>query len=628
MSNSKAARSVQEKMTITLLVVVAVLGVLSFVTLQNVVAPAFDKLELDEARTNLIRAQRAIRNDLDNLSAIAGDWGLWDDAYDYVRGEYEYFEESNLDRPTLTNLDLNLLAVYAADGSLVWGRVENADSELGIDSLQVLDPGTETADYLITHTELDAHTDGLLSTALGPMLISSWPVIRSDGQGPIAGTMIMGQLLDDKRMASLQERTEVQLHWQTIDSDTFAEPYFAVPLNMRGNSSMRYETTTDTIHSSGLLVDLFNKPLMILQVSTPRNISALGKSTVNGALLFLAVAGVIVAVVAGLLLRQIIVLPLEGLASHITGIRKSGDLSQRLNESRNDEIGSLARQFDNLTMEVHDARMQLLDQSFKAGKADAAAEVMHNIRNAMTPLVNGLDRLAKNFTATTTLRVGQATDELGDPECDASRREKLLMYIKSAFAHIQATNEDAVENLAIATKQAHQVEAILADQAKHARVKPILEDFDLGNLIEEAALVLPKSDDTEVDLLMQPELSNFRVRGHRVGVLQVLGNVMLNAFESIERMDEHSGKISVSASNEIVADKKLVRLTIKDSGCGFDDNVSKEIFRRGFSSKDGHLSGLGLHWCANALATMDGGIQAESSGPGLGAEFHVLLPAA
>jgi len=64
----------------------------------------------------------------------------------------------------------------------------------------------------------------------------------------------------------------------------------------------------------------------------------------------------------------------------------------------------------------------------------------------MTPLVNGLDRLAKNFTATTTLRVGQATDELGDPDCAEDRREKLVTYVQSAFAHVQATNEDAVEN--------------------------------------------------------------------------------------------------------------------------------------------------------------------------------------
>ena len=40
------------------------------------------------------------------------------------------------------------------------------------------------------------------------------------------------------------------------------------------------------------------------------------------------------------------------------------------------------------------------------------------------------------------------------------------------------------------------------------------------------------------------------------------------------------------------------------------------------------MTGLGLHWCANALAGMGGGIQAQSEGPGHGAEIHVLLPAA
>jgi sensor histidine kinase regulating citrate/malate metabolism len=56
--------------------------------------------------------------------------------------------------------------------------------------------------------------------------------------------------------------------------------------------------------------------------------------------------------------------------------------------------------------------------------------------------------------------------------------------------------------------------------------------------------------------------------------------------------------------------------------------TGEKIFQRGFSSKEGNMSGLGLHWCANAVAGMGGRIQAESDGPGHGAEFHVLLPAA
>ena len=612
----------------TLLAVMVALAALSFVILNKVVVPAFDRLEIDDAQRNLIRAERAIRNDLENLSAITGDWGLWDDAYDYVRGEYPAFQDSNLDRPTLTNLNLNLLLIYDADASLLWGDAARGEESLDLDAFGVFAVGSGTADVLIRHDDVAGNTSGLLRTNLGPMLFSSWPVTTSDGAGPIAGSMIMGQFLDQAHMQRLRDRTEVMLGWRLIDDRAAATGQLPLPLNSKAPGTMRHETTDDAITSYGMLTDLFDEPLIVLDVVTPRQISALGRQTVNGALLFLAGAGIVVAAVAWMLLRKRIVDPLTALTAHITAIRESGDLSQRMNVSREDEIGFLGSQFDKLTEEVHDARMLLLDQSFKAGKADAAAEVMHNIRNAMTPLVNGLDRVAKKIRAADSRRVAQAVEELGDDGCPVDRRQKLLMYVDSTFAHIKGTREDALEDLAVATRQARQVEMILSDQEKHAKVAPIIEDFNLGNLIEEAVLVLPSTDDDGVELNVESEVNGFRVRGHRVGVLQVLGNVILNAYESIERSKTHAGSIGLSATAETVEDTPMIRLTVRDTGCGFDDRTSEKIFQRGFSSKEGHLSGLGLHWCANALAGMGGRIQAESDGPGRGAEFHVLLPAA
>jgi len=628
MSNQVMQQSVQKKVSLTVLVVMAALALISFMTLNKVVTPTFDQLETKEAETNLIRAQRAIQNDLENLSAIAGDWGLWDDAFDFVRGEYPAFEDSNLDRPTLTNLSLNLLAIYDQDDQLVWGLGESDGRPVELAALQILDRGTETARYLLDHIDPAGKKDGLISTGIGPMMISSWPVVRSDGGGPIAGTMIMGQLLDETRVTQLRNRTEVQLGWNPIQQAQNFESEYTVALNTESAATVLHLKHDTEIISTGLLVDLFSAPLMILEVRTPRNISALGNSTVNTALLFLAIAGITVAIVTGLLLRHIVVLPLEGLTSQVTNIRKSGDLSLRLNSSRNDEIGSLAGQFDKLNEEVHDARMLLLDQSFKAGKADAAAEVMHNIRNAMTPLINGIDRVSKSFKSAKQLRIDQATEELEADDCPAGRREKLLLYIKSAFGHIKTTHDETLDNLHIARKQAMQVEAILADQEKHAKVDPVVEDFDLGNVIEEAILVLPKNDDDDVVLRLQEELKDFRVRGHRVGVLQVLGNVILNAYESIQRTDKHTGSIAVSATEDMLSNEPVVKLTISDTGNGFGKDDEQKLFQRGYSSKDGHMTGLGLHWCANALAGMGGGIEARSKGPGQGAEFHVLLPAA
>lgn len=628
MSNGVAQRSLQEKVSITLLTVMIALALLSYMVLTEVVAPAFDELEIHEAQSNLNRAEKAIANDLDNLSAITGDWGLWDDAYDYVTGVYPAFQDSNLDRPTLANLNLAMLAVYDVDGDLIWGQVDNGESSDGLSVLGILEPGTKSAASLITHTNPQGHTDGLVRTDLGPMLISSWPVVRSDGSGPIAGTMIMGQLLDNERLASLRERTEVMLAWKPINDVVEIPESLEMPLNGRGTGSVLHNSTPNEIVSSGVLIDLFNAPLLTLYVTTPRQISALGKNTVNGAMFFLGFAGIIVAFVAWMLLRSVIVLPLESLAKHITGIRKSGDLSHRFDQDREDEIGALADEFDKLTDELHEARKLLLDQSFKAGKADNAAEVLHNIRNAMTPLINSIDRLTKDLSVAESLRIKQAVEELAGDECPPDRAGKLLQYIESAFSHIEGTNRHAGENLGVASKQARQVEAILADQERHAQVAPVIEDLTLNEVLDEAILVIPKTATPEIELDLVNGVRDCSVRAHRVGLLQVLGNLILNAYESIQRSQSNSGRIELTAATESVEDQPMVRLTVRDTGCGFDENFRQKLFQRGFSSKQGHLSGLGLHWCANALAAMGGRIQAESRGPGQGAEFHVLLPAA
>jgi signal transduction histidine kinase len=142
-------------------------------------------------------------------------------------------------------------------------------------------------------------------------------------------------------------------------------------------------------------------------------------------------------------------------------------------------------------------------------------------------------------------------------------------------------------------------------------------------------MVIPRDASTEVDIDVDDGLTGYRVRAHRVGLLQVLSNLMLNAYESIERAKSAEGRISLSAKNTIVDDTEMVQLTVSDNGTGFDEDVRNRIFQRGFTSKsDGDFTGLGLHWCANAVAGMGGRIFADSQGEGRGAEFHVLLPAA
>ncbi len=615
----------QTKVSLTLLIVVACFTLLSYVILRSVIAPAFSDLEKEAAANDLVRAEGAIKTDSENLSAITADWGPWDDIYDYARGENPAFPKSNLEGPTLVNLDLDILTVFGPDGTIVWSKVLVGGDERPISELEILNSNNPALDALATHATPDSRTLGIVRTGLGPALISSRPIVRSDDSGPVSGAIVMGQFLDDAHLLRLRERTEVAVYWIFADALGAESPDLAAISIGEAHTDI----SDNAISSYRMFADINGNPLLLVKTVTPRQISALGTQTVNAGLLFLGIAGILVTVIMWFLLSRAILSPLELLATHISRIRASGDLSHRSGLPPHGEIGMLAQQFDNMTAEVHDARQALLDQSFKAGKADTAAEVMHNIRNAMTPMINGLDRMSRAFSIPDSLKVDEALDQAGDPECTTERREKFLQYVGVSFSHIKQSGLGAAKDLNIVVAQARQIENILSDQERFAHVAPLTENLAVDEVVTEAAHIIPKGAEPAVQVDIDSRLSEFRVCAHKSGLLQVLGNLILNAFESIQRSDKDMGQIQLQASDDVLEDKPMIRLTIRDNGRGFDADIGKRIFQRGFTSKkECDMNGLGLHWCANAVAGMGGRIFAESPGEGQGAEFHVLLPAA
>ena len=626
MSNLVTRLPLQRKVSVALLITMAAFAAISYVILSMVIAPAFDELELSAARTDLVRAERAIQTDIENLEYISLDWAPWDDIYEYVLGNNPGFRKSNLDRPTLTNLDLDMVAVYALDSRLMWAQLL-FDGELRPTSeLGILGPADVAHSVLTVHDSADDGVVGIVNTKLGPMIISSQPILRSDDSGPVAGAIVMAQFLDDDRMLRLRDKTEVFLDWQLIAKHG---QYAGHDPRALEPGEVHIDASEDAITSHTVLNDIFGNSLLILGARTPRAISALGQRTVTGAMVLLLAAGLLATVVIWFLLRGTILAPIEALARHIKKIRESGDLSEQLELSSNDEIGALAGEFDNLTTEVNEARKALLFQSFKAGKADTAAEVLHNIRNAMTPMINGIDRLTSSFRRSDRLRVTDATQQLTSGNPSPERIAKLAQYIDVSFDHVKTVNAEAADDMNVIMSQAKQIEAILADQEKFANADPVEENIVIDEVVGEAANVLPKDKKSAVDFDVDDTLARYRVRAHRIGLLQVLGNLILNAYEAIERAQQSKGQISLTASDAFVDEKPMVQLTVRDNGCGFEGDTGTQIFQRGYSSKSGGSStGLGLHWCANAVAGMGGRIVAESPGFGQGAEFHVLLPAA
>ncbi|MCP4717460.1 MAG: response regulator, partial [Deltaproteobacteria bacterium] len=114
---------------------------------------------------------------------------------------------------------------------------------------------------------------------------------------------------------------------------------------------------------------------------------------------------------------------------------------------------------------------------------------------------------------------------------------------------------------------------------------------------------------------------------------QVLLNLYLNAWQAME----NGGKLFLATGNAAVDPLQAERLNIaagsyvfvsvRDTGCGMDDETLQRIFDPFFTTKEpGTGTGLGLASTYGIVKNHLGGINVESS-PGQGTTFTLYLPA-
>jgi two-component system NtrC family sensor kinase len=605
------------KVIVLLIALFAAYGAIDYTVQQRVILPSFESLEADLARTDMQRASHALDGETSALRVFCADWANWLDTYQFMQTHHMRFIEENMTPATIEAANLNLVAFLDKDSRVAWSKGYDT-RDFSEANYRLLDGGRLEAnspfrDFIARGKE----TSGLVQTEHGPMIVVVAPILNGAGEGPQRGAVLLGRVITPKLVKKLARQAEVDLKMITpAQSQPAGNDPDAISMVTRETVNEVYRNVLDTA----------GKPALTFRVDVPRSITERGVKAIHYALASLLIAGVVVLFVLLWALRRLILRPVTRMTRHAVSIGESDDLTHRLGVRRSDELGILAREFDRMVDRFADARRRLVDKSFEAGVAEMASGVLHNVGNALTPIAVRTASIQSTLADLPAADLQMVLKELENGVVDASRRKDLQEFLRLASTETMNANLKVAGDIKAIADSVLAIQAMLNDRAQYARSGPVIELVRLDDVVREALRLVPPQRLAAVEVIVEDSVAAIgTVQLARVTMQQVFQNLIVNACEATRSGAQ--GRIRVSARATGADGERQLKVTFSDNGTGIAPEHLSTIFNKGFSTKPlENNSGLGLHWSANIVASLNGRIYAESPGTDGGAEFHVVLP--
>jgi PAS domain S-box-containing protein len=280
---------------------------------------------------------------------------------------------------------------------------------------------------------------------------------------------------------------------------------------------------------------------------------------------------------------------------------------------------------------LEDTRKDLLDASRRAGMAEVASGVLHNVGNVLTSVnvsasmvAQGLHRSKVDALVKVAALLREHTGDAGEFLNHDPRGRKLPAFLESLGRHFVEERARLLEEVRVLQESIDHIKEIVAMQQDYATTAGVVEPHDAATLFEDAlrmnTAALARHEVTVVrDFPPVPP-----VVAERGKVLQILVNLIRNAKYALD--DGRPPEKVLSLRIESPPGGR-VRLVVQDNGIGIPAENLARIFAHGFTTrKGGH--GFGLHSSALAARESQGSLSVQSDGPGTGATFVLELPAA
>lgn len=275
------------------------------------------------------------------------------------------------------------------------------------------------------------------------------------------------------------------------------------------------------------------------------------------------------------------------------------------------------------------AEHKLEEVSRRAGMAEIATNVLHNVGNVLNSVNTSAAVIQKRLSECRSTDLKEVTDllaqhqgRLGEFLQTDDRGGQLVAFLRQLDDHLVNTQTGLTAELDGLVRNVEHIKEIVATQQDYARTAGKVEPESISWLVEDALRIYNSALGRHQVRLVRnfDEIPSIPVNRHKV--LEVLVNLLSNAKRAMASPEITERTLTLGLRR---GGNDRVQVSVQDTGVGIPAENLTRIFQHGFTTyREGH--GFGLHSAALAAKEMGGSLLVHSEGPGRGAIFTLELP--
>lgn len=281
-------------------------------------------------------------------------------------------------------------------------------------------------------------------------------------------------------------------------------------------------------------------------------------------------------------------------------------------------------------LELERVHKELMSASRRAGMAEVATNVLHNVGNILNSINISASLVAERVKQSKAPGVSRVAAllreqgaEVGRFIASDDRGKQIPSYLATLGEQLLSDQRITLEELTLLRENLEHIKETVTMQQSYAKLCGVTETVEVANLVEDS-LRLNAGAFARHGVTLSREFATvpaLTVDKHKV--LQILVNLVRNAKYACDE----SGRSDKLLTLRIAASETGVGISVIDNGVGIPMENMGRLFTHGFTTRrSGH--GFGLHSCAVAAQELGGSLHAYSAGPGCGSTFVLQLPLA